>query len=182
MCYRFRRWRHKKNPLGMTDRQQKAMNAFAKKTRSHLGQFDSSERLINPQAIGLPSRLPLDFLAGRWKIEGKAVFEVWEKTPEGLKGRGYYLEEQEKKISEHLEIKSEGEQLVYSATVSDQNDGRTIPFRLTESDGHTLVFENPEHDFPQKIVYRKVSEDKVNIFLSGIRDKQVSFNLLRQRE
>ena len=30
-----------------------------------------------------------------------------------------------------------------------------VPFRLVSSDGDEAVFENPEHDFPTRIVYRR---------------------------
>ena len=31
---------------------------------------------------------------------------------------------------------------------------KATPFKLTHADGKTAVFENPEHDFPKKIVYK----------------------------
>jgi len=44
------------------------------------------------------------------------------------------------------------------------------PFRLTTSEPGTLVFENPAHDFPQRIRYRRVGET-VEVFAGDLQDQ-----------
>jgi hypothetical protein len=50
-------------------------------------------------------------------------------------------------------------------------DGKESPatFRLTDFDQKTrrAVFENPKHDFPTRISYQRVAEDRLTILVSG---------------
>lgn len=69
----------------------------------------------------------LDFLVGTWKMERKEQYEFWEKDKKnGLVGNSYKLVGNEKSVSETLRIKSVGNQLIYGATVPNQNDGKMI--------------------------------------------------------
>jgi len=53
---------------------------------------------------------------------------------------------------EYLRINEVGdEELILVASPSGQE---TASFRMVESTGDSVVFENPEHDFPQRIIYR----------------------------
>jgi hypothetical protein len=43
-----------------------------------------------------------------------------------------------------------------------QPSGRApVPFRLTAREGASATFENPDHDFPQRIVYRRNGDSMV---------------------
>lgn len=46
------------------------------------------------------------------------------------------------------------------------------PFRLTASGPGELVFENPEHDFPQRIIYRRTGEGGLVARIEGTRAGQ----------
>jgi hypothetical protein len=48
--------------------------------------------------------------------------------------------------------------LVFIASPSGQN---TTGFALVSIDDHEVVFENPDHDFPQRIIYRLLSDDEL---------------------
>lgn len=58
----------------------------------------------------------------------------------------------EKTLSfEFLRIRAEGDQVTYFAAPSGRSP--PTPFRMVECDGGHVVFANPEHDFPTRIVY-----------------------------
>ena len=42
--------------------------------------------------------------------------------------------------------------------VASPNGGPTTDFKMTRLIGQEVVFENPEHDFPKRIIYRKKSD------------------------
>jgi hypothetical protein len=47
-------------------------------------------------------------------------------------------------------------------------DGRTgTPFRLTGLSATEAVFENPQHDYPQRIIYRK-SGNRLDARIEGV--------------
>lgn len=123
----------------------------------------------------------LDFLVGTWKVEGKEQYEFWEKTSNGeLVGDSYELVNNEKDISETLSIKSIDNQLIYSATVLNQNDGETIEFILNLENSECLSFENENHDFPKKIQYKKISADSIKVNVLGENDQGFSYFQIKQ--
>lgn len=120
-----------------------------------------------------------DFLIGTWKITGKETYERWDKT-EGfsLKGVGYKMVGGLPEILEYIEIQKDGSQLNLIATVPTQNQGKAISFKLT-SFGEKFVFENPKHDFPQKIVYEPINDGNLQVSLSGQGENDFTYTLER---
>ncbi|NQX81353.1 MAG: hypothetical protein HRT66_05085 [Flavobacteriaceae bacterium] len=124
----------------------------------------------------------LDFLVGTWKMDGKEQYEFWEKSQkDGLVGNSYKLVNNEKYISETLKIKSVGNQLIYGATVLNQNSGETIEFILNPGNKEYLSFENVNHDFPKKIQYKRISADSIKVSVLGENDEGFSYIQIKQR-
>ena len=125
----------------------------------------------------------VQILSGKWKVEGKNVYEQWQLDKEGnLTGMGYSLVEGEKIIRERLSVKSTDGSIVYMATVPDQNKGASIPFFLNKKIDTLLSFENLDHDFPKKIQYQKVSDESLAVFVTGEADQGFSLVLNRVKE
>jgi len=123
----------------------------------------------------------LDFMIGTWKIEGKDQYEVWEKAKNNdLIGYSYMISNNEKRITETLSIKTINSQIFYEATVPDQNDGKTIQFPLNNKIKAYLSFENIEHDFPQKIQYKRINDNEIEVTVSGDKGKGFSYTQLKQ--
>ena len=53
--------------------------------------------------------------------------------------------------SEHLRIESRDGVLAYVPTIG----GKQTIFKAVKITAEEAIFENPEHDFPQRIIYRK---------------------------
>ena len=116
--------------------------------------------------VGLPERVM--YLEGVWKIDGKEVYEQWELSSDAsMKGKSYKVQNGRSAIMETLQIVQDDNGIRYEATVPGQNDGKTIPFVLNERVNDTLSFENPDHDFPNKIQYIPQSADKVFVRVIG---------------
>ncbi len=123
---------------------------------------------------------PLDFLIGTWKREGKTTYESWEKVSEQeYKGRGFKRTEDQEKTLEYLRIYLKDGKWVFEATVPDQNEGKSIPFTQNLEVKDWFSFENPSHDFPKKIQYRKTSESAYEINVRGDNHAGFSFKFLK---
>lgn len=59
------------------------------------------------------------------------------------------------------------------------------PFKLTKFANREAVFENPEHDFPTKVIYRRTDDDSLFARIEGLRNGAVTgvdFPLKRIKE
>lgn len=122
-----------------------------------------------------------DFFAGKWKIDGKDSYEHWEISAEILTGRGYKIIDGAEKLSENLEIKIVDGKICYLATVPDQNEGKTVRFELTRFSKNEMIFENPAHDFPKKLIYQKDSPTEMFVQVLGTGDKGFSFRMTKAK-
>ncbi|MCB9315605.1 MAG: NHL repeat-containing protein [Lewinellaceae bacterium] len=112
----------------------------------------------------------LQQLTGLWKNQGKASFEKWEMAaPTAMLGEGYRQNaDGEKQITEYLRIVRQPDgSIVYQATVLNQNDSATIDFPMTFFTTNSWTFENPKHDFPQKIEYWFQDDQILRVTVSG---------------
>ncbi len=115
-------------------------------------------------------------LEGTWKIEGKDSYEAWQMTAEGnLIGKSYKISDGTQVVSETLLIKSKAEKTIYEATVPNQNDGQTVPFTLNKEVKEALSFENQDHDFPTKIIYKFESRKRLFVQVHGADSKGFSY-------
>lgn len=126
------------------------------------------------------SELPY-FLEGTWKMEGKEIYEHWDKLNEQtLKGFSYSLKDGQLSVSEYLEIAENETRVVYTATVINQNQGKGVEFKKNTINDGTFTFENPNHDFPKKIVYKQLSETEIFVQVSDGKQKGFSYKMNKQ--
>ena len=113
------------------------------------------------------------WLIGNWENKtpkGLSV-ETWTDPGNGTayEGKSYFISGKDTLFSETIRIEEKLGQLYYIPTVSNQNSGKPIVFILTSSTEKEMVFENPEHDFPQKITYTLSAPDSLTAIISGLR-------------
>jgi hypothetical protein len=101
------------------------------------------------------------WLEGSWKLTtgGSAVEEHWTSPSDGMMmGMSRSVSNGKLKSFEFLRIQVQGSDLVYLA----QPQGRpATEFKLTQHSDSELIFANPQHDFPKRIIYRRQSSDRV---------------------
>jgi uncharacterized protein YciI len=121
-----------------------------------------------------------DFLQGTWKMENKEIYEHWDKFNENtLKGFSYKLKDGQMFISEYLDITKANNEVIYTATVLKQNQGKEVSFKLTKTDS-TFTFENPNHDFPKKIGYQKLNDTEIFVKVSDGKQKGFAYKMKKQ--
>jgi hypothetical protein len=112
----------------------------------------------------------LNWLSGSWSGRSPdGIFgEGWELVNDSVyHGKGYFIVGKDTVSSESLRLVQEGTQLFYEPTVKNQNGGKAVRFEMTSLSENTVVFENPSHDFPQKINYTLVNPDSLVAEISG---------------
>ena len=118
-----------------------------------------------------------DWLLGKWenKSDEGNLLEIWKKANDSLfLGESYFIKEKDTLHSEKIEMQQKGENLLYVSTIKGQNNDKPITFKHNIEIEKQLVFENPKHDFPQKIVYSLITKDSIVIQISGIQQGKPS--------
>jgi len=133
------------------------------------GKSDTTDTTIT----GFKELEKASWLIGEWQNnspEGN-VTESWEKKNDStLVGKSSFVIGKDTVSSESISIEQNGKELFYIPVVKDQNNGLPVKFGLTSSTDKKLVFENPKHDFPQKISYTKIANDSLLAEISGMID------------
>lgn len=127
---------------------------------------------------------PLHVLSGRWvgiNDEGVATEESWTDPAAGaMFGVNRTISGGETVFYEFLRIEVEDDgTIVYRA----QPRGRApaTPFALTEQSENRFVFSNPQHDFPQRIIYAVVERDELTMTIEGESAPPSTWRLRRMR-
>ncbi len=111
-----------------------------------------------------------EWLEGSWATEeeeGRVTEEHWSAVHGNLMlGWNRTLEGEELAAYEHLQIAVMSGGTEYRASPQEQP---TASFRLVEVEGQRAVFENPDHDFPQRIAYER-DGDVLRARISGLAD------------
>ena len=109
----------------------------------------------------------LAWLAGCWQLRaGPRLTEEQWLAPRGGTMLGVSRTTRGDTLREYefLRIREAGDTLVYVASPSGQ---ATTEFRASAVTDGLVTFENPAHDFPQRIVYRRVGADSVIARIEG---------------
>jgi len=111
-----------------------------------------------------------DWLLGKWEnnsADGN-LSETWKKVNDStFQAQSYFIKEKDTLHFESITLQQKGEEMTYNASVKGQNNDKPITFKLTNSTEKQLVFENPKHDYPKKIIYTQINEDNLVAEISG---------------
>jgi hypothetical protein len=118
-----------------------------------------------------------NWLIGTWEnntVEGN-LSETWKKINDStFQAQSYYIKSKDTLHFETITLQQTGEELTYSATVKGQNNDKPVAFKLTNATEKQLIFENPKHDYPQKISYTQITADSLVSKISGIQQGKPS--------
>ena len=114
---------------------------------------------------------PAQWIVGNWvqKTDKGILTESWQRQNDSVfVGSTYFINESDTLHSETILLEQRADSITYSAKVKGQNNDKAVPFTLTTANTNSLVFENPAHDYPQKIVYQKSKSNGLVVTVSGM--------------
>lgn len=112
----------------------------------------------------------MNWLIGNWeqKLPDGTLKETWTKQNDSMfSGDSYFINTKDTVHFESMKLAQTAEELTYIATVVGQNNDETIDFKLTSNADNSFTFENPAHDYSQKITYKKVNGTNLIATISG---------------
>ncbi len=120
-------------------------------------------------------------LIGKWSAppedDGTVFHEEWDRDGnDALKGIGFVMLGSDTVSIEHLAIQFTDSGTFYTARIPSQNNGLPVHFELTSA-RDSLVFENREHDFPDRIMYRPSGPNGWVARVSGKGERTIVFEL-----
>lgn len=125
------------------------------------------ERVDVPAPTDTRPASMLAWLVGDWSDTGEGVrtIERWHALADGnLLGSGYAARDGALVFAESLTIVASDDGVTYVAWPAGQDP---VDFRLTATTPTSVVFDNPDHDFPQHIVYTATSPDALDVLATG---------------
>lgn len=112
------------------------------------------------------------WLLGSWKNNSDqgTMTETWIKDhADSYSAKTYFVIGQDTVFRELSKLEETGSNLQCVISIEGENDEKPVTFKMTKQSEQNLVFENPKHDFPQKITYQ-CKEDSIIAEISGMQD------------
>ncbi|GEC73081.1 hypothetical protein FFL01_26200 [Flavobacterium flevense] len=118
-----------------------------------------------------------DWLIGNWqsKTDFGILSENWKKVNDStFKAESLFIKDKDTLHEENIILQQKAESLTYITTIKGQNNDKPIHFQLKEDTENELIFENLQNDYPQKITYKKGTNNSLITEISGIQLKKVT--------
>lgn len=112
----------------------------------------------------------LQLLLGTWGMQTKKgmLYERWQKLNDStLVSQSYKVNGADTVFLERVQLVRRGRSMQYVATVSDENGGKSVTFSLVKLENNTYVFENAQHDFPQRVIYSLPEKESLHAWIEG---------------
>lgn len=131
-----------------------------------------------------PTIADLSWISGDWQTApgGRAqIEEHWTSVAGGsMMGMSRTVAGEKTVEFEYLRIEQRADGVYYVAHPKARCPG--TDFKLTKSSATEAVFENPQHDFPKRIIYRKTGDDSLTASIDGGEgSKTMSFSFRRMK-
>lgn len=92
--------------------------------------------------------------------------ERWTKINSNeLQGIAFNITGKDTAVLERVRLSNTNSAISYNVTGAKSGDKTS--FKLTSSKNGEFVFENPAHDFPQRVVYHFVKPDSIHAWVDG---------------
>lgn len=122
-------------------------------------------------------------LEGQWLMQNNRNqwLESWQKQEKGWSGKMLRIQAGDSTLAESIRLAADSVGWFYEATTAGQPEQGAVKFRLVAASKKRWVFENPQHDYPQRIVYEFVGSDSLVASISALTgpEKLVFFRFKR---
>jgi len=115
------------------------------------------------------------WLEGTWEnpTPQGTFTETWKKADDStFTAVSVFVKAKDTLFHETVVLDQKGDSLHYIVTTKNQNDEKPVSFTLKSFTANSYVFENKQHDFPQKITYTKVTNDSIVAEISGTKNNK----------
>ena len=120
----------------------------------------------------------LDHIQGHWIMHGKhSIFtETWRQVDANTwKGVTYHITGKDSVEMDQLQLVRSGNDLYFSiAAVTDPQTRKPVLFKMKILQENGFVAENPDCDYPQKIIYKWKDEKHMEAHFKGVKEKTFS--------
>lgn len=122
-------------------------------------------RLLLPSLLALPALLQagdvggLSWMSGCWVMQQGplTIEEQWDKPIGGqMMGISRTIKSGKVVFSEFMRIDTARDEITYLPRIGTK--ASPVFFKLTSQTDSEVIFENPTHDFPQRVLYRKSAD------------------------
>jgi hypothetical protein len=111
------------------------------------------------------------WLTGNWGSTSKegSLTENWVKINDSVyHGESYFVTPKKDTVfSETVVLDEVAGKMAYTVSVPGHNEEKPVRFDLTKITETEMIFENPQHDYPNKIVYTQVKPDSLVAVIYG---------------
>ena len=131
-----------------------------------------------------PTLADLAWIAGDWQTApggSRLIEEHWTNAAGAMMmGMSRTIAGEKTVEFEYVRIEQRGDGIYYVAHPKARCPG--TDFKLTRASTNEVVFENPQHDFPKRIIYRKGADDSLTASIDGGEGtKTISFAYRRMK-
>jgi hypothetical protein len=112
----------------------------------------------------------LQWILGSWKniSDNSRLYERWAKDNDtSYSGESFMIVDKDTVFYEKISLQLKGDDLFYFPTVKNQNNGQQVSFKLISDNKGEFIFENKEHDFPQRVIYKNPQADSLYACIEG---------------
>lgn len=132
--------------------------------------YPSSSTLARATGTGIRVTISqLAWMSGDWQITQGAKVQIEEHwmAPAGgsMIGMGRTIKDGRTVEFEFLRIEERDGQIYYVA--NPQGRCPATDFKLTHMSSQEVIFENPDHDFPKRVIYRRNSDGSLTASVDG---------------
>jgi hypothetical protein len=116
-------------------------------------------------------------LLGNWEnksIDG-TLTESWTKINDSTyRGSSCFIKNKDTLHFEVITLQQNAKKLTYQSITRGHNNDNPVTFNFIVSDEKQLMFENLKQDYPQKIIYKQLSENNLIVEISGVQQGKSS--------
>lgn len=125
--------------------------------------------LTTPASMQTPTLTDIAWISGAWQTAPggrRQIEEHWTQVAGGsMMGVSRTVAGDKTVEFEYLRIEQRADGIFYVAHPKARCPG--TDFKLTKASANEAVFENPQHDFPKRIIYRKGTDDSLTASIDG---------------
>ncbi len=112
------------------------------------------------------------WLIGAWKMETKrgVICEKWKSSNDStLSGKSMLVKNTtgDTVFLEKIQLVYRNNAYFYIPVAEGQNNNDPVEFKITSYNANGFVAENPDHDFPKRIMYNLITKDSIHAVIDG---------------